>query len=200
VQPNTAWEALGAKLKTAARKADATLHGHGEAALPKQTIIHGDPKAANFFFRASAASADAVVVGGGGGVEAVGIIDFQWMGLGVCATDVAYCVLASAAVQPLFASAQDYTTFSASVAAGDMSALDRNDIDDSEEHIVKHYYGQLVAARARDNNAAGAVAGVAMISYETFLEQYQAAFIDQCRMVIAVHWSAGGTVLCVFLC
>jgi len=48
-----------------------------------QTLIHGDPKSANFFYRAR----------GDGGVD-VGVIDFQWTGAGLCATDVAYAMWA----------------------------------------------------------------------------------------------------------
>ena len=46
-----AWLKLGEELHAAASDVDALLHSNGPSAMPKQTIIHGDPKAANFFFR-----------------------------------------------------------------------------------------------------------------------------------------------------
>ena len=46
----------------------------------KQTIIHGDPKAPNFFFKKVGERTN------------VGMIDFQWTGAGLCATDVAYAI------------------------------------------------------------------------------------------------------------
>eukprot|EP00756_Hemistasia_phaeocysticola_P060062 Hpha_TRINITY_DN3730_c0_g1::TRINITY_DN3730_c0_g1_i1::g.23732::m.23732 len=48
------------------------------------TIIHGDTKAANFFFKAEE-----------GALPVVGVIDFQWTGRGLGVTDVAYCIAAS---------------------------------------------------------------------------------------------------------
>merc|ERR1719162_2500789 len=44
-----------------------------------RTLIHGDPKHANFFFRQNKDS----------DIE-VGVIDFQWSGFGLAATDVAH--------------------------------------------------------------------------------------------------------------
>jgi len=46
----------------------------------KQTIIHGDPKSPNFFFKKVGEKTN------------VGMIDFQWTGAGLCATDVAYAI------------------------------------------------------------------------------------------------------------
>jgi thiamine kinase-like enzyme len=52
-----------------------------------KTLIHGDPKQANFFFRPS-----------DGGDLDVGLIDFQWSGFGLAATDVAHHI--ASAVMP----------------------------------------------------------------------------------------------------
>ena len=51
-----------------------------------RTLIHGDPKQANLFFRTTKNSIE------------VGLIDFQWCGFGLCGTDVAHFI--AAAVQP----------------------------------------------------------------------------------------------------
>ena len=84
---------LGARLQAVARAAADAAHPFdpraGAAAAADaaryRTVVHGDPKAANLFFRprAKAAGDDA------GGLE-VGMIDLQWAGFGLAATDVAH--------------------------------------------------------------------------------------------------------------
>jgi len=68
----------GKKLATLATDLDTQIHN----ATKKQTLIHGDAKSANFFYRESGADVD------------VGVIDFQWSGAGLCAVDVAYAIWA----------------------------------------------------------------------------------------------------------
>jgi 3'-phosphoadenosine 5'-phosphosulfate (PAPS) 3'-phosphatase len=57
-----------------------------------RTLIHGDAKAANFFFR------DLDTAGSGPGV---GLIDFQWTGWGAGVVDVAYLIASSADISEL---------------------------------------------------------------------------------------------------
>jgi Ser/Thr protein kinase RdoA (MazF antagonist) len=54
-------------------------------AHPQRTLVHGDLKAANMFFRDGSGDA---------GVE-VGLIDFQWSGWGLGAVDLAYLMCAA---------------------------------------------------------------------------------------------------------
>ena len=75
---------VGSRLERVAREVAAKVHGK------RQTVIHGDAKIANFFFR-----------GGGGRMPEVGLIDFQWSGPGLAAVDVAYCIWASASLEVL---------------------------------------------------------------------------------------------------
>ena len=81
---------VGSRLELLSREVAAKVHGK------RQTVIHGDAKIANFFFRDSFS-------GGGGdcGRPEVGLIDFQWSGPGLAAVDVAYCIWASASLEVL---------------------------------------------------------------------------------------------------
>ena len=66
----------GLKLQEIAAEINNAVHNNSE----KQTIIHGDAKCPNFFFRENGDKTD------------VGMIDFQWTGAGLCATDVSYAI------------------------------------------------------------------------------------------------------------
>jgi len=66
---------IATRLCKVAPKAASTAHNSRAT-----TLIHGDPKAANFFYREDS--------------DAVGIIDFQWTGGGIPGTDIAYCIAA----------------------------------------------------------------------------------------------------------
>ena len=80
---------LGSRLERAALTASAHAHGLGPrneplsgwAQAPYRTIIHGDPKSPNFFFKGGEGEEE-----GAGGVQdgcgAVGMIDLQWCGTG----------------------------------------------------------------------------------------------------------------------
>ena len=70
---------LGKRLKSVAVKLDQELHRENP-----QTLIHGDLKAGNIFFRHKI-----------GSDTSIALIDFQWTGAGRCATDLAYLMLAS---------------------------------------------------------------------------------------------------------
>ena len=117
----------------------------------KQTIIHGDAKSANFFYKTSSSSEE--------GLD-VGVIDFQWTGRGLCATDVAYA----------------------------MWACPQSQVLDQEQQLVEYYHGQLVQELAKLEPSGGG-GGTKVPSLNAFKAQYKAAFLDLCRVVIADHWS-----------
>jgi fructose-1,6-bisphosphatase/inositol monophosphatase family enzyme len=78
---------LGERLAAVAPAVAARVHAVGaDEAHPQRTVLHGDAKAANFFFRAPAD---------------VGMIDFQWAGFGHPVVDVAYLIASSAALSQL---------------------------------------------------------------------------------------------------
>lgn len=90
---------LGSLIRDLAEEASIRTHGiqgnHESIKVGRriQTIVHGDAKSPNFFFKENS--------------EDVGLIDFQWSGLGIAAADVAYSIAASgdvdsfSAIQPL---------------------------------------------------------------------------------------------------
>ena len=77
---------VGSRLERVAPEVATQVHGR------QQTVIHGDAKIANFFFREPE---------GPPGMPEVGLIDFQWSGPGLAAVDVAYCIWASASLEVL---------------------------------------------------------------------------------------------------
>jgi 3'-phosphoadenosine 5'-phosphosulfate (PAPS) 3'-phosphatase len=189
------FDTLGESLRSVTTAADAALHGVGANSLPKQTILHGDAKAANFFFRCNTGDGDAQV---NDDVGAVGVIDFQWTGAGVVATDIAYLILAAADPSALFKEQSDFQTFDACVvASGDAAmttptsattALERDDVDDAsaEEDLLRFYHERLdiaLAARGR---------GHCTPPLATLREQYCIAFVDQCRVSVTCHWNVAG--------
>ena len=112
------------------------------------------------------------------------MIDLQWSGVGLAGTDVAYCILASAAPAALFARAADYEALRASIAAGGSdggAALDCA-LDDSEEHLIRYYHERLCAALG-DTRAP---------RFDEFMAHYRLAFLDQCRVTLACHWDVPG--------
>merc|ERR1712181_199511 len=115
-------------------------------------IIHGDTKSANFFYKTSSSNSEE-------GLD-VGVIDFQWTGRGLCATDVAYA----------------------------MWACPQSKVLDQEQQLLVYYHGQLVQELAKFKPSGG-VGGAKVPTLNAFKAQYAAAFLDLCRVVIADHWS-----------
>jgi len=90
------WRDLGKRLQACAAEAGSEAHpfdvqGNGGK---YRTLLHGDPKAANLFFR------EAHSGGGGAGIEA-GMIDFQWCGFGLASTEVAHHIVAALRIECL---------------------------------------------------------------------------------------------------
>ena len=70
----------GKKLASLVDKLNASIHKN------PQTVIHGDPKAANFFFTKETTDVS--------NSSSVAVVDFQWTGYGRCTADLAYFVAA----------------------------------------------------------------------------------------------------------
>lgn len=82
---------LGELLSTRAWAISKGIHGTGKNSThPHRTLLHGDAKAANFFFRSK-----------GNSTMDVGMIDFQWTGWGNPVVDVAYIIVSSACMSTL---------------------------------------------------------------------------------------------------
>eukprot|EP01134_Creolimax_fragrantissima_P004289 CFRG4289T1 len=165
---------LGERLAAISVRVSELTHGidgdGNEIPFNPQTIIHGDPKAPNFFFRqkyeGEYVDTDTVndsmlaCVSDTGDDLSVGVIDFQWSGRGLAATDVAYCIAASA----------------------DPSCFRINDdmaIEGEQAHMLDHYLRYYHDCL-----------GINGFEWHKFRTQFDLAFIDLGRIVIADHWSS----------
>ena len=160
---------LGERLQSVAREVGAAAHPfsatdrHGRPAAPSaagRTLLHGDGKSANIFLR-----------GAGGDVE-VGLIDFQWAGFGLAATEVAHHIFA----------------------ALDMDCLSYD--GSAERDMLDFYYDELLRALVEFGAAGGPEEAAALLPREALQEQYETAVLDMCRVVFAYQVretrSAGG--------
>lgn len=151
-------EALGRRLQAVAREAAAEAHpfdaasgGDAARAAPFRTLMHGDPKAANLFLR---------------GAAEVAMIDFQWCGFGLGATDVAHHVCAALAPECVSAD----------------GALERG--------LLDHYHGALCEALVEFGAAPSAAAAASdLLPRDTLQAQFDAAMLDMARLVFSYQWS-----------
>ncbi len=154
-----AHEGLGARLQAVAREVGAEAHPFGSTgggAAGMRTLIHGDPKAANLFFRERP--------GGSDGELEVGLIDFQWSGFGLAATDIAYFLGAGCDARCL---------------SEDGSA---------EGALLDEYWACLQEALVEFGAAGSPSEARALFPREALQLQYEAALLDLSRTVIAYHW------------
>ena len=92
------------------------------------------------------------------------MIDFQWCGFGLAATDVAHHI--AAALAPECVSG------------------------DGERELLDHYHAELCAALAASGAAQDAAhAASAVISRAQLQTQYESALLDMCRLVFAYQVS-----------
>eukprot|EP01051_Picozoa_sp_SAG22_P009565 SAG22_NODE_805_length_7096_cov_28.481206_5_plen_276_part_00 len=146
---------LGARLARHAHAASACAHGltaenQKLAAWENAkyaTIIHGDPKAANVFFKQRVGCNQA------GGVD-VGIIDLQWCGCGLGAVDVAYCIAASA----------DPSVFEGAGEGGPVAVA-------QVERLIREYHAHLLAGFVQHGVAPDLPAARAVLPADIFQVQ-----------------------------
>eukprot|EP01059_Diplonema_ambulator_P012077 TRINITY_DN22223_c0_g1_i1.p1 TRINITY_DN22223_c0_g1~~TRINITY_DN22223_c0_g1_i1.p1 ORF type:complete len:787 (+),score=254.68 TRINITY_DN22223_c0_g1_i1:33-2363(+) len=120
-----------------------------------KTVIHGDTKAANFLFKEV-----------GGDLPDVGVIDFQWTGVGLPGTDLAYSIAAS-------------------VAPGLVYPLE----GETDSILVKYYHECLIDAFVHYGVAPTKQAACDIFPLDVLVTQYERAFLDLARTVICDHWS-----------
>lgn len=113
----------------------------------------GDLKSANVFLK----SLDS------GGVEAA-LIDFQWSGWGLAATDLAYLISSSA--------------------SADLLTMD----GEGEAALLAHYHAQLTQALVDFGAAASAGAAAALCPLPTLRRHYDIALLDVARLAVAYQW------------
>jgi hypothetical protein len=157
-----------------------------------RTLIHGDPKAANLFVRPKVrstrrAAAATSTPGTAGAPTAAGnpgalpeatafeaaLIDFQWSGFGLAATDVAHHICAGVSGEALVGD------------GGDVTAV--------EEVLLNHYYSALCSSLHAYGAAASVVeARERVFPRHVFQEQYERAVLDTARLVFAYQWTRLG--------
>lgn len=124
----------------------------GWAALhPHRTLLHGDLKAPNLFF---------------GDDGDCALIDFQWCGWGLGATDLAYLV----------------------VAAADPGLLADPDLEAS---LLSVYRAELGSHLVRFGAARDPAEAAAMLTEQELREEYETALLDHCSTVFGYLWKRG---------
>ena len=156
---------IGMRLQNVAKSVGQKSHPFADGASASdyqkyRTFIHGDPKQANIFLRTKKSDE-----GSQSDVLEAGLIDFQWSGFGLAATDVAHHICAS--VQPHCLS------------------YDGN----KEEELLDFYYDCLSKSLIQ-NGVASSEEDVQQNIYprSVLQEQYEVAVLDICRMVFAYAW------------
>jgi len=144
---------VGVRLAKLALKMSSATH-EGEP----QTIIHGDPKSANFFFRDNTT-----------GDFDVGLIDFQWTGSGLCATDVAYFLA---------------TSICPSILERDGTSGDKSGLDIINSFLQQYYNDLLQHLKLR--NVSDLPSN--MPSLSEFITQFRRAFLDLMKITFTEHW------------
>ncbi|CAB9513443.1 Pfam:DUF227 [Seminavis robusta] len=151
------WDTLGERLQSVAVEAGRHAHPFADDDLAEQyqqyrTFTHGDPKQANLLFRRPTNSE-----------LQVGLIDFQWAGFGLAASDIAHFLSAAVHADRL--------------------------IDGGEETLMRYYFDELQKYLVEYGAFHTAEEAIQKYSYETFVEQYETAVLDKVRLVVAYTWA-----------
>jgi hypothetical protein len=133
---------------------DALRHG-GERLAALQTVIHGDPKSGNIFERRAGESDE----------WEIGLIDFQWTGIGLGGTDVGHFMCASVAPEGLSADGA------------------------AENALVDVYYDAFCEAAAEFGAVSSKEnAGEELLTREELQVQYENGVLDTMRCVFGYQW------------
>ncbi|KAL7491265.1 hypothetical protein ACHAWT_000664, partial [Skeletonema menzelii] len=152
------WDNLGTRLEITAEDNGRQAHPFAEEGSLSdeykqyRTFVHGDPKQANLFFRESSNA----------GID-VGLIDFQWSGFGLAATDIAHFITAAVHADRLN--------------------------DGGEETLLRYYYDHLQKYLVEYGVFSSEDDAVQNFSYDLFMKQYETGVLDMCRLVIAYAWA-----------
>jgi hypothetical protein len=163
---------LGERLQLVAKGVAEVCHFDGESSTkpsavphPHRTIIHGDAKAGNLFFRYNTGDSDNQ--DNNNAPVSVGLIDFQWCGFGLGGTDLAYFIASCA----------------------DSSSVDVSGA--KEAALLRSYHAVLLSELdrlQRDCDSSVARGAFSAPSFDELLSQYEAGLLDICRIAFAYHW------------
>ena len=152
------WDDLGERLQSVAQECGRHAHPFAEDASfssdyqQYRTFTHGDPKQANIFFRRSDEAE----------IEEIALIDYQWSGFGLAASDIAHFLSSAVHAEMLEGSGEEY--------------LMRYYYDELQKYLVE--YGAFTTSEDARKG----------YSYEVFTHQYETAVLDLCRLIIAYTW------------
>ena len=153
------WDNLGERLESVAEECGRVAHpfaddvsdtGVSEKYQKYRTFTHGDPKQANMLFKKTNDNLQ------------LGLIDFQWSGFGLAATDIAH--------------------FITSAVHADML------VDGGEETLMRYYYDELQTHLVEYGAYNSVEEAQNEYSYDTFEDQYEIGVLDICRLMIAYTW------------
>ena len=153
------WDNLGERLQAIAPECAQNAHPFAEdESIVKEyeryrTFVHGDPKQANIFFRHSDLDESEINVA---------LIDYQWSGFGLGASDIAH-FLTSAVYADLL---EGY----------------------GEEYLMAYYHDELLKYLVKYGAFMSLEDAKSGYSWEVFTNQYETAVLDLCRLVIAYTW------------
>eukprot|EP00177_Eucheuma_denticulatum_P001315 GFKZ01002388.1.p1 GENE.GFKZ01002388.1~~GFKZ01002388.1.p1 ORF type:complete len:809 (-),score=110.08 GFKZ01002388.1:420-2765(-) len=167
VESDHVLNSLGSELASCAQGIAEQVHGVGlHTRHPHRTIIHGDAKGANFFFRPRGTSEGETQVDSGQVDSAweVGMIDFQWCGWGHPAVDVAYLLAASVSA--------DVLTFDG----------------EGEEELLRIYHEKFAKYLVRYGKATDAESAGRALEYRELKDMYEKCLLDLSRLVVSYHW------------
>ena len=135
--------------------ADDVLRDGGARLAALKTIIHGDPKSGNIFERRVDETSS----------WEIGLIDFQWTGIGLGGTDVGHFMCASVAPEGLSA-------------------------DGSAERALVDVYYRAFCEAAAEFGAISSVenAGKELLTREELQVQYENGVLDTMRCVFGYQW------------
>lgn len=150
------WDNLGERLQSVAHDYGRLAHpfakdGPSDEYAKYKTFTHGDPKQANFLFQQTGSDLQ------------VGLIDFQWSGFGLAATDIAHFLQAAVHADRL--------------------------VDGGEAALLQFYYDNLKQYLVEYGAYNSASQVVEDFSYKIFIDQYETGVLDLCRLVIAYAWT-----------
>lgn len=167
VESDPVLDSLGSELASCAPGIAEQVHGVGlHTRHPHRTIIHGDAKGANFFFKPRCAS-ERETQSETGAVDSaweVAMIDFQWCGWGHPAVDVAYLLAASVSANVL--------TFDGK----------------GEEALLRVYHDKLAKYLVKYGKADDVESARQALEYSQLKDMYEKCLLDLARLVVSYHW------------
>jgi thiamine kinase-like enzyme len=152
------WDNLGERLESMAEECGRLAHPFADDSLSEsckkyRTFTHGDPKAANLFFRHDSTKSELQV----------GLIDFQWSGFGLAATDIAHFLTSGVHADLL--------------------------VNGGELRLLRYYFDELQTHLVEFGAYSNAAEAAKSFRYGKFIDQYEIGVLDICRLMIAYTWS-----------